>query len=419
MTSDADFLYVWAWLPGAQEPTAVGTIGLDRRGQALEFAYASSYRNRTGAIAIAPDLPLSNQTITPPGALIMPGSIRDALPDGWGRRVLHARHPDLTPADAALSARDELAYMLRSSTDRFGGLDFQPSPWTWTAREPSEATLDELHEAAQLIEAGMSLSPDLDAALAHCTSIGGARPKALLWDGATQYIAKFSSSSDIIPIVQAEAVAMDLARAAGIPTPPTRLVRSRGRHVLLVERFDRDHEQGRHLTVSALTLSGLDEMTARYATYPGLLQSLRASGPSTDPGPELFDRIAFNIAISNSDDHARNHAAFWDGQHLQLTPAYDLAPGNRSGHTATQAMAYGTDAAGNPVNTSRLPTLTRHAGTYGLTRHEAQARVARIIAAIRDGWDDAAERAELTTPQRDALHGRQFLNDGIFFADDE
>lgn len=413
MTSDDDFLYVWAWLPGVEQPAPVGTVGLDRRGRELEFAYASSYRARADAIALAPDLPLGADTIRAGNGLTMPGSIRDALPDGWGRRVLAARYPDLASPDGYLNPSDELAYMTRSGTDRFGALDFQTSRTDWTPRETT-ATLDELHEAARRIDEGQPLSPDLEAAIAHGTTIGGARPKALITDGDRHYIAKFSSASDIIPVIQAEAAALHLARAAGIDTPDARVVRTNGRHALLVERFDRVGA-ARRLTVSALTLSGLDEMAARHATYPQLLENIRATGPDVDPGDALFDRIAFNMAISNSDDHARNHAAFWDGERLALTPAYDLAPGARSGETASQAMAYAIDRGGNPVKASSLPMLVAHAGTYGLSRSEGRDRVDAIVTAIEDHWEDAADAAELTQVQRDALFGRQFLNRGIFY----
>jgi serine/threonine-protein kinase HipA len=93
-------------------------------------------------------------------------------------------------------------------------------------------------------------------------------------------------------------------------------------------------------------------------SYPQILDVLRLyAKDATQPGPELFRRIAMNIAISNNDDHARNHAAFWDGTHLELTPAYDLAPGQRSGDTFEQAMAFGR---GNPgAKVSNFAALLR------------------------------------------------------------
>ena len=413
MTSN-DFLYVWAWLPHELEPVPVGTVGLDRGKEALEFAYATSYRSLPGAIPIAPMLPLSEETYRASGDLLMPAPLRDAMPDAWGRRVLQHANPQLPAADGNPHARGELAYMLASGTNRFGGLDFQESHSHWVPRETA-TTLDELHDAARRLEQGLILSPELDSALVHGTTIGGARPKALVQDNDRQYIAKFTSSSDTIPVIKAEAAALYLAESVGITVPSNRVVESLGRFVLLVERFDRVPSGGRRLTVSALTLSGYDEMRARYATYLDFLNALIAYQPLAEVGPQLFDRIAFNMAISNSDDHARNHAAFWDGQRLDLTPAYDLAPNSRTGETASQAMAYAVDSSGVPVKESNFARLIEYAPTYGLNMSEARDRIDHLVTTVNEQWEHAADHGRLTRAERDALWGRQFLNPGVLF----
>nr|WP_274704208.1 HipA domain-containing protein [Rhodococcus qingshengii] len=115
--------------------------------------------------------------------------------------------------------------------------------------------------------------------------------------------------------------------------------------VLVVERFDRPAGGGKRIIVSTLTMLGLDEMEGRYATYPDLLDVLRRTGMDPSIGRRLFQRIAFNIAVGNNDDHARNHAAFWDGHSLDLTPAYDLCPQIRSGETSAQTIAFDRDGA--------------------------------------------------------------------------
>lgn len=138
-------------------------------------------------------------------------------------------------------------------------------------------------------------------------------------------------------------MSIDLARLAGLDVPDSRVTTSLGRDVLLTRRFDRPGGSLRVMVVSGLTMLGLDETESRYGAYPQLLHVLSQFGKCPgEAGAALFQRIAFNIAISNT-DALRNHAAFWDGQHLDLTPAYDLSPMNRSGETATQAIAYGRD----------------------------------------------------------------------------
>ena len=88
---------------------------------------------------------------------------------------------------------------------------------------------------------------------------------------------------------------------------------------------------------------GLDELEGRYATSPDLLDVLRRTGSDLGVGRRLFQRIVFNVAIGNNDDHVRNHAAFWGGHALELTPTYDLRPQIRSGETSAQAMAFNRD----------------------------------------------------------------------------
>lgn len=222
-----------------------------------------------------------------------------------------------------------------------------------------------------------------------------------------QWIAKLSASSDVLPVVNAEATSLLLARAAGLRVPESRVMRSLDRDVLLVRRFDRGGLGRRRHVVSGLTMAGEDELAARYVTYPDILDVLRARSAKPDQvGNELFKRIVFNIAISNSDDHARNHAAFWDGEHLDLTPAYDLAPGNRTGDSATQAMAI--DRHGN--RTSTFGTCISAAGVYGLTKTQARQVVDRIVTAIHDAWNDACEGGRLSALDRERLWGRQILN---------
>jgi len=117
--------------------------------------------------------------------------------------------------------------------------------------------------------------------------------------------------------------------------------------VLLVERFDRTPEGARRALVSALTILQLGETGFRYATYYDLADAIRARFTEPDATlRELFSRITFNILTGNNDDHPRNHAAFWDGRSLTLTPAYDIAPQPRAGQETAQLMASAAMAGG-------------------------------------------------------------------------
>ncbi|MDF2442285.1 MAG: serine/threonine-protein kinase HipA, partial [Subtercola sp.] len=262
-------------------------------------------------------------------------------------------------------------------------------------------------------EAGEPLPSELGDALQDGTAIGGARPKALLTDAhGRQYIAKFSLSSDTYSVVGAEATSMALARSVGIEVAPSHVVSSLGRDVLLMERFDRPGDGTRKMVVSALTMLGYGEMTSHYGTYPEILDVLRALGREPGAaGEQLFRRIAFNIAIHNTDDHLRNHAAFWDGEYLELTPAYDLSPTSRSGETAEQVIAYGRDG----EKTSNFAALVDVHHVYGLSRPRAAEIVDSMVETIREKWGEASDEGRLTSVDREFMWGRQFLNRAAFY----
>ena len=404
--------YVWIWLPGATAPVVAGRIARD--GGRLIFNYGQSYLDRNDRIPIyEPELPLRSGAIAPDAELSMAGCLRDAAPDAWGRRVILNRTFGRKGKDVDTAALDELTYLLESGSDRIGALDFQHPPSEYVPRDARAATLEELLNAAEKVEQGEPLTPDLDRALFHGTSLGGARPKAMIQDGDTKMIAKFSSSTDTYNVVKAEYVAMRLAARAGLDVAPVRLAHAAGRDVLLVERFDRSRTKDgwtRKAMVSALTLFGLDEMMARYASYEDLAEIIRHR--FTSPRAtlhELYGRLAFNVLCGNTDDHARNHAGFWDGEHLTLTPAYDICPQRRSGNEASQAMLIVGDN-----RTSTLASCLEAAPNFQLGEKAAKDIIAREIGAIRDTWDDICEEAALTKVERNLFGQRIFLNDHIF-----
>jgi serine/threonine-protein kinase HipA len=401
--------FVWVWLPAATAPVPAGRVR--RIGDHYRFIYGDSYLADPDAVSLfEPELPLRPGWIDPGDGLTIAGALRDAAPDAWGRRVvLHRLFGNVSEATDPGDI-DEITYLLESGSNRIGALDFQRDPGAFVDRA-DEATLDELHGAADALEAGRNLRPALAEALVHGTSIGGARPKLLVSRGSASCIAKLSSASDHLPVVKAEAVVLELARRIGIEAPDSHLAESLGRDVLLIDRFDRAPDGSRRMMVSALTMLGLHEEVARYATYPDLLDVLRRDGTDPAVGLRLFERIVFNVAIGNHDDHARNHAAFWDGRHLTLTPAFDLTPQARSGDTAAQAMAIDRD--GNRA--SRFSVCIAAAGVYGLSRREAERVVDHQVSVIEGSWEEAAELAHLSSAERNMLFRRQILNPFAFY----
>lgn len=400
MISDPEQAFVWIWLPGAVDPVVAGR--LDAVGQGFTFTYGASYLGREERIPIyLPELPLRRGPI-PPLVGEIAGCIADAAPDSWGQRVILNRRAGADTADLT-----PLTYLLESGSDRIGALDFQASASEYVARSLDSAELAELAESAERVEKGVPLSPAIDQALLHGSSVGGARPKALLRDGGRSLIAKFSSSTDTYPVVKGEFLAMELARRAGIEAAAVELTEALGKDALLVERFDRPAAGGRRAMVSALTMLGLDEIAGRYASYAELADLIRAR--FSDPLAtlrELFARITFNILSGNNDDHARNHAAFWDGAELSLTPAYDICPQPRAGGETAQVMAIGRDG----YRMSQLAGCVARASTYLLSEADARQIVDHQIEVIETQWDEVCEQAALTEVDRAGFWRRQFLN---------
>lgn len=414
MTSSAPTeLFVWIWLPDATEPVVAGRLAVD--GPSLVFNYGRSYLARKNAISIhKTELPLERGELRPLDGLTMPGCLRDCSPDAWGRRVILNHLFGQKGAQADTAKIDEMTYFLESGSDRIGALDFQSSATTYVARLPSEASLEDLQAAAERVEQGIPLPLELDRALLHGSSIGGARPKALIVDGNNKFIAKFAASSDLYLVVKGEFVAMRLAALAGLTVAPVKLLRTAHKDVLLVERFDRttsgNNAWRRHKLISALTLLKLDEMMARYASYEALAQIIRYE--FADPKStlkELFARLVFNVLCGNTDDHARNHAALWDGRQLRLSPAYDLCPQPRTGGEATQAMAIV-----GQKRSSRLATCLDAASMFLLPRGEAITLIEGLVNKIGECWAAVCTEAALAPSDRNLLASRAFLNPYAF-----
>jgi serine/threonine-protein kinase HipA len=400
--------FVWIWLPNETKPIVAGKLTAE--GNTLVFNYGKSYLKQKNAISIYDvELPLQTGVLPLLRGLNMPNCIRDAAPDAWGRRVLINKMLGLKGANIDFSQINELTYLLESGSDRIGALDFQLSATEYVARSSVGVSLEELVESAERVEQGVPLTEELDLALHHGSSIGGARPKALIESGNKKYVAKFSANNDLYSVVKAEFIAMRLAKLVGLNVAPVSLEKSSHKDVLLIERFDRIQTQDgwqRKAMISALTLLGLDEMMARYASYENLAEIIRHHFRDASVTlRELFSRLAFNILSGNTDDHARNHAAFWDGKMLSLTPAYDICPQSRTGNEASQAMLISSNN-----NLSKISNCVDAAHNFHLSTKEANDIIEHQKHIIEKNWTPVCDEAELNQTDRNLFWRRQFLN---------
>lgn len=401
MTSEA---FVWIYLPGRTEPVVCGRLDALEDG-AYSFLYGRSYRDRDDAIPLAPEvMPISAATFVGRRAGALPGPIRDAGPDAWGRYVAEYR--------SGTVKLSELDLLIQTHGDRIGALAFSPSSTECHTAAPPKVTLRDLEAAARGVQEGTTLPQHLLDALLHGTSIGGARPKATVVIDGRQWIAKFSSTTDQYRVVRWEAASLTLAKAAGLRVPAHQLEQINGRDTLLVERFDRTGVGAmghRHHMLSALTLLNLDDTEATLASYPDLSEVLQrhAEDPAADR-PELFRRMVFNILIGNEDDHAKNHACFWDGQRLRLTQAYDMLPQRRAGVEGRQAMIVGTRGPGGREST--LANALSEAARFGLRSDEATAIATEVLNVVEEQWEQRFLDVGVPAREISALRGTSVLS---------
>ncbi len=402
--------YVWIWLPGEVNPIVAGKLSIE--GKTLVFNYGQSYLDRSNKISIyESELPLQPGEIPLLGSLTMPSCIRDGSPDAWGRRVLINKKYGVLKSAINQYQLDELTFLLESGSDRIGALDFQLSPTEYQPRLAQNADIIELIESAERVEKGIPLTQALDQALFLGSPIGGARPKALIEDSNEhkKYIAKFSSTTDLYSVIKAEYIAMRLAKLAGLDVANVKLQKSSKKDVLLIERFDRAYSSKgwqRKNMVSALTIFGFDEMEARYASYELLAETIRHKFyDASKTLYELYKRLILNILVGNNDDHARNHAAFWDGKMLKLTPAYDICPQPRTGRIASQAMFIHGDK-----NASQLRECLAAAPLFQLSKQEAISIIEEIANVLINNWKAVCEECELSFIERNLFSANQFFN---------
>jgi len=401
MTSE---LFVWIHLPGHAAPVVCGRL-LEGNDGSYSYVYGRSYRDRNDAISLAPDLmPLGTNAFTGRRAGALPGPIRDASPDAWGRYVAEYRH--------GTARLNELDLLLQGDGDRIGALAFSASATEYHPIEPPAVSLSALEAAARGVQEGARLPPQLLDALLHGTSIGGARPKAKIQIDGRQWIAKFSSTTDQYRVVRWESASLTLAHAAGIKVATHRLEQVNGRDVLLVERFDRAGTGAtvhRQLMLSALTLLDLDDTEATLASYPDFSEVLlRHAADANADRSELFRRMTFNILIGNEDDHAKNHACFWDGERLRLTPAYDIVPQRRVGAEGRQAMVVGTHGSGGREST--LVNALSSAARFGLDEDEAADIAQNVLHTIQEQWEQRFLDAGIPAHEISALRGTSVLS---------
>ena len=419
MTSERE-AYVYIQLPGSFEAVPAARLRVQTQADGVQLGrlrYGDRYLQRPDAVALDPfQLPLAKDVFTFTRLKGLPGAVRDAGPDAWGRRVIEHK------LERSAADLDEIDYLLHGPQDGAGNLSFGLKVDPPAPRRSYNRThqLAELIKAAEAIEAGERVDPHLLETLDAGTSMGGARPKATIEDAGKLWLGKFPADGDRFDIQRAEFATLELARRCGLNVAHARLESVGTRDVLMLERFDRQYDERRDGSgylrfgfVSGLTVldAGDSHLDRDRWSYPLLADNLRrwSEKPVVDCA-ELFDRMVFNAAVTNNDDHPRNHAMLRRQGGWRLSPAYDLVPTPMiSLERRDLALTVGRYG-----RTASIVNLASQAGRFGLSVEDARHRIDRI-AAVVGTWREVFQHCGVSA--KDIEHIASAMLPECFFFD--
>jgi serine/threonine-protein kinase HipA len=401
--------YVYITLPGHTSPVAAGRFELSVRGGVPlgRFVYGKRYLENPDAVEFDPvELKLAPKTYETIALKGVFGALRDSGPDYWGRRVIE-RHVGKTQLS-------ELDYLLYSPDDRAGALGFGLNRTPPAPRRKFNQTLEleKLQRIADAVIAKEDVLADavtgqVEELMLIGTSMGGARPKAVVEDQDGLWLAKFNCHDDRWNYARVEHAMLLLARSCGITTAESRIVTIGGRDVLLVKRFDREMIEGGYLRarmVSGLTLlraEDTDQVRDKWS-YVLLAEELRrASAQPERDAAELFKRMCFNALISNTDDHPRNHALIARAREWKLSPAYDLIPSTPVS-VERRDLALTVGDAGRHANAENILTQCQR---FLLQRDQAGALVREMAVRVKASWHRVARGAGVSEAHCELISG--------------
>jgi serine/threonine-protein kinase HipA len=374
--------------------------------ESATFEYDHAWLQHPARFSLEPALQLGPGPFHTPADTPMFGAIGDSAPDRWGRALMRRMERRRAEREGGGPPRtlQELDFLLLVDDEaRQGALRFAEREGGPFLREegvkriPPLVELPKLLAAAEHVIEEKDTEEDLRLLFAPGSSLGGARPKASVIekDGGLA-IAKFPRKDDEINTVVWEAVALALAKKAGITVPAARVETVAKKPVLLLRRFDRDGKR-RIPFLSAMSMLGSKDNDTR--SYLEIADALRRHGAEPKADMEaLWRRLVFNILISNTDDHLRNHGFLYAGREgWRLSPAYDLNPVPTDIKPRILATAINEDD-----NTASLALALEVAGYFELDAARAR-KIAAEVGSVVARWRDEAARHSLSKADIDRM----------------
>ena len=364
------------------------------------FEYADEWLRDADCFELEPDLPLTRGGFAPPAGQAIHGSLGDSAPDTWGRRLMQrAERRQAEREGRAVRTLMESDYLLGVSDEtRLGALRFRRVDQEEFLADshrgiPALVDLGRLLESTERLLRDEETDEDLQLICAPGSSLGGARPKASVIDQHGRLsIAKFPKDSDEYSIETWEEIALRLADRAGIATARHELLQVAGKAVLLSRRFDRA-DGYRIPFLSAMALLGVKD--GEGSSYPEMVDALARHGAQAKKDAHaLYRRVAFNVLVSNVDDHLRNHGFLRiDKSGWTLSPAYDLNP--VPADLKARVLTTNIDL---EEGTCSIDLLEASADYFALSLNEARA-ILKDVATATSSWRTVARQVGATAAE--------------------
>ena len=423
MVIEQKIIYVYENFSG-ETPQLLGTLFVDhvRGKESYSFEYEADWLKKSKyAISLDPDLQMFAGRQYPLGDKDVFGIFADSSPDRWGRVLMTRREriiadqEDRKPrkllnSDFLLGVYDETRMgAIRFKTDKDGPFlsddDKTPTP-PWT----SLRTLEEAARQFENDESGLE-QQWVKQLIKPGSSLGGARPKATVRDTeGNLWIAKFPSKHDEFNVGAWEKVVHDLAKMCGLNVPESKLTNfSKYGSTFLVKRFDRDGDRRIHFA-SAMTMLGKQDgaSAADGTSYLDIVSFIKSNGaqPKKDL-VELWKRIVFSMAVSNTDDHLRNHGFILTKNGWCLSPMYDVNP-IPEGYELS--LCVNED---DPTISIELAVDT--ASYFDISKKDAETMAKEIVLTVRNNWEKTAEKCGFSRAAMERMRPAfdECYNDGM------
>ena len=403
-------IYVYADWIGMEEPKLIGVLSAQQaKGKkAFSFEYDALWFKTGQKFLLDPDISLFSGSQYPNQKENF-GIFLDSMPDTWGRTLMkrkaaqlakenNVKTPTLYDIDFLLGVYDE---------SRMGALRFKIDPNgdfldnNKIASTPPWSSIRELQNAAENIEDDKDndeIRKWLSILIAPGSSLGGARPKANILDtDKSLWIAKFPSKSDTIDKAAWEYLAYELATQAGIDMAPCRIEKIMGNYnTFFTKRFDRENGERIHFA-SAMTMTGNNEETIKdnHPSYLEIAEFISNYGVSIEKNlHQLWRRIVFNISISNTDDHLRNHGFILTNEGWILSPAYDLNPS-----IDKDGLSLNIDMYNNDLDFE----LAKSVGEYFRLNEKQMNTIINEVSSVVSKWKEIANKIGISRSEQELM----------------